>query len=90
MEPSDSSTIRAHLFEQYVLPAERRGDYTVTIHVGTVVREMNPMPHIPAVCGVLGSNRFTEEARLKRLAIDGPVPGSDTLFVFKFSRFARR
>jgi hypothetical protein len=61
----------------------RRGDYTVTIRVGAVVDALSPAPAVPAVSGVLGSNVFEREARVHRIAVDGPIPGASTLFVIK-------
>jgi 5-methylcytosine-specific restriction enzyme B len=80
---ADSSEIRSHLIRDHVEPARARGDYTVTIRAGDVVREVSSGTAIPAVCGVLGSDTFEREARVQRLAIDGPVPGATTLFVYK-------
>lgn len=52
------------------------------MHVGDVIGEFDAPPRIPAVCGVRGANLFEREARVKRLTIDGSVPGSNTLIVF--------
>lgn len=79
---ANSESIRKYLRENYVTPARRRGDYTVTVRAGDVAKEL--FAHIPAVCGVLGSDLFEQEMRIKRIAVDGPVPGGSTLFVFRF------
>jgi len=79
---ADSHEIRAHLIGTHVNRARATGQYTITVRAGDVVTEL-PGTAIPAVCGVLGSDVFEREANLKRLAIDGPVPGASTLFVFK-------
>lgn len=80
---ADSHAIRAHIIEAHVAPARSRNDYTVTVRAGDIVDELSPSPAIPAVCGVLGSNVFEREARVRRLAVDGPIPGASTIFVFK-------
>lgn len=80
---ADSAEIRTHLMVNYVEPARARGDHTVTICAGDIVHELPSATAFPAVCGVLGSDKFEREARVKRLAIDGPVPGASTLFVYK-------
>lgn len=80
---ADSREIRSHLITSYVQPARQRGDYTVTIRVGDVVNELSPAPAFPAVSAVLGSDVFEREARLRRLAVEGPIPGASTLFVFR-------
>jgi 5-methylcytosine-specific restriction protein B len=78
---ANSDDIRAYLLENFVKPARRRGDYTMTVRAGDVAKVVDA--HIPAVCGVLGSDVFEREMRLRRLAIDGPVPGGSTLFVYR-------
>lgn len=78
---ANSDGIRNYLNENYVRPARHKGDYTLTVRAGDVARELSA--HMPAVCGVLGSDMFERQFRLKRIAIDGPVPGGSTLFVFK-------
>ena len=80
---ADSHEIRSHLIRTYVEPARSRGDYTVTVRAGDVVSSLSSGTAIPAVCGVLGSDTFEREARLQQLAVDGPIPGARTLFVYK-------
>ena len=80
---ADSHESRSHLIRTYVEPARSRGDYTVTVRAGDVVSELSSGTANPAVCGVLGSDTFEREAWLQRLAIDGPLPGAGTLFVYK-------
>ena len=80
---ADSSEIRSQVITSYVQPARSRGEHTVTIRVGDVVHELSPAPAIPAVSAVLGSDLFEREARVRRLAVDGPIPGATTLFVFR-------
>ena len=83
---ANSEAIRKHLVEQYVDPARRRGELTTTIQVGTATRELGDDTAMAAVSAVLGSEKFEQEARVRRLAIDGPVPGGRTLFVYKLLR----
>lgn len=77
----NSDVIRKYLEENYVRPARHKDYYTITVRAGDVAQELSA--HYPAVCGVLGSDVFERQFRLKRIAIDGPVPGGSTLFVFK-------
>ena len=80
---ANSDAIRKHLIEHYVAPARQRGDFTVTVQVATTTRELGDETAIPAVSAVLGSEKFEQEARVRRLAVDGPIPGGRTLFVYK-------
>ena len=80
---ADSTEIRRHVIETYVEPARRRGDYTVAVRVGDVTQALSPAPAASAVSAVLGSDVFVREARIRRLAVDGPIPGASTLFVYR-------
>lgn len=80
---ANSEAIRKHLVEHYVAPARQRGDLTVTIQVSAATRELGDETAIAAVSAVLGSEKFEQEARVRRLAVDGPIPGGRTLFVYR-------
>lgn len=80
---SDADKIRQYCLEHYVNLARARGDYTVTIRAGDVAKAVTSGTNLPAVCGALGSNRFEADARVRRLAVDGPLHGANTLFVFR-------
>ena len=80
---ANSEAIRKHLIEHYVAPARQRGDLTITVQVATATRELGDETAISAVSAVLGSEKFEQEARVRRLAVDGPIPGGHTLFVYK-------
>lgn len=78
---ANADAIRQHCLSSIVEPARRRGDLVVAIRTGDVASEVNA--HAPAVCSALGSDKFEALARIRRLAIDGPIPGLSTLFVFR-------
>lgn len=65
------------------MPARKRGDLVVGIRAGDVHSEMKLAQRLPAVCSALGSDLFEGLARVKRVAIEGPLNGSSTLFVYR-------
>ena len=54
--------IRRHVRERHVLPAQRRGDKTVTVRSGDIHREMELTDRMPAVCAALDDHVFQEQA----------------------------
>lgn len=81
---SIADEIRAYCIANLVRPARERGQLTVTIRAGDVHRGLGYLRRLPAVCAALGSERFEREAGVRRIAVDGPLNGSRTLFVFRF------
>lgn len=66
----------------YLLPARERGDYSFTLRAGDIHKEMEYSNRLPLVCSAIGSQEFENRNRLKRISIDGPLNGSNTLFTF--------
>lgn len=77
--------IRKFCVEHFVQPARARGEHAVTLRAGDVHNAMGLAQRLPAVCAALGSDTFERLARVRRLAIDGPLNGASTLFVFKLT-----
>ena len=83
--PTTADDIRTFCIEHFVQPARSRGEHTVTLRAGDVHNQMDLSQRLPAVCAALGSDTFERLARVRRLAIDGPVNGASTLSVFKLT-----
>ena len=77
-----ADAIREFCIKEYVDPARTHNQHTVTIRSGDVHTRMQLTQRLPAVCAALGSDTFEKAARVRRLAIDGPLNGASTLFVF--------
>ena len=75
--------VREHCKATYVNPARERGDKFVTIRSGDVHKDLNYSNRYPLVCSAIGSNLFEELAGLRRVSIEGPLNGSNTLFTFE-------
>lgn len=79
---SGSDEIRAYCRSHYIEPVRARGDYSVTIRVGDVHRDLDLRNRLPQVSAALGTDLFEQECRLRRISIDGPINGSSALFTF--------
>jgi hypothetical protein len=79
--PSDKTRVFCRDF--YVIPAKKNGFKEVTIRSGDVHRLLFFKNRLPLVCSALGSEKFEEMARVKRISITGPTNGANTLFKFQ-------
>ena len=88
MQPdSDSSypdQVRAYCNMQFLDPARRRGDYSITIRAGDVHSALIYKNQFPLVCAALGTSVFEESNKLVRISIDGPLNSANTLFTYLF------
>lgn len=75
--------VREFCTKEFIQPARDRNDLAVGIRAGDVHERMQMSQRLPAVCSALGSDRFEREARLRRVAIEGPLNGASTLFVYR-------
>jgi len=67
---------KKHIIERYVRPALERGDETIEVRVGNVLKELGWSNRTPSVFSTLGSRQFQEEAGLELIEKrDGPPSG---------------
>jgi hypothetical protein len=81
---SQADQARNYCKTYYIDPARKRGDYAVTIRAGDVHKALKFQNRFPLVCSALGSKIFEESFNLKRISVDGPLNGANTLFTFLF------
>src|SRR5271166_1677839 len=81
---SDSDLVRQHASDEYIAAARRRGDKTISIHVGTVHRALALNNRVPLVCAALGSKKFLTEHGLRILSKTGPPSGQSTTVTFTY------
>ena len=79
---SHADEVRDYCKTHYIDPARTRGDYSVTIRAGDVHSALKYHDRLPLVCSAIGTNLFEESLKLKRISIDGPLNGTNTLFTF--------
>lgn len=75
--------VRKYCKQTYVDPARNRGEKRITIRSGDVHLALNYANRYPLVCAAIGSNKFEELCGLKRLSVEGPLNGVNTLFTFR-------
>ena len=75
--------IRRYCRDNYVLPSKKNTQLVVAIKSGEVHEQLSFKNRLPAICSVLGSRSFEEDNNIIRIAIDGPLNGASTIFVYK-------
>src|SRR5580693_1500239 len=81
---SDSDLVRQHASDKYISAARRRGDKTISIHVGEVHRALALNNRVPLVCAALGSKKFLTEHGLRLVSKTGPPSGQSTTVTFTY------
>lgn len=82
--------VRSFVAENYIEPARRRGERTVTIHAGAlskVLQEQNILPpnRFPIICGAMGSPLFAKKNRISLNSRKGPSSGLSSTATFTFT-----
>lgn len=72
MTPSE--TTRQHVLKKYVRPARERGENTITVRVGNVLKELGWTNRTPSVFSTLGSQAFHKEAGVELVERRGGPP----------------
>src|SRR6202050_2957622 len=81
---SDSDLVRQHASQEYIAAARRRGDKTISIHVGTVHKALALNNRIPLVCAALRSKKFLTESHLRLISKTGPPSGQSTTVTYTY------
>jgi hypothetical protein len=80
MTPTDIT--RQHVIEKYVQPARQRGEKTVEVRVGNVLKELGWSNRTPSVFSTLGSQPFQKEAGVELIEKrGGPASGGPSTTV---------
>ncbi len=80
---SYSDNVRHYCKVTYIDPAREQGEKIVKIRSGDVHKALHYKNRYPLICSAIGSNRFEELCNVKRISVDGPLNGVNTLFTFK-------
>src|SRR6202161_931191 len=81
---SDSDLVRQNASDKYIAAARRRGDKTISTHVGTVHKALALDNRVPLVCAALGSKKFLTEHGLRIVSKTGPPSGQSTTVTFTY------
>jgi len=75
---------KQHLIEKYVRPARQRGDKTIQVRVGSVLKELGWSNRTPSVFSTLRSRAFQEEAGLELIERRGGPPSGGPSTTWQF------
>ncbi len=81
--------IRAHVGQQYVEPARRRGDATITVVAGAVLRDLQlGGDYAASVCSALRARKFLKDNDLEMVKAVGPksMMSTTTAFTYRLRR----
>lgn len=78
-----ADSIRDFAFKRYIEPARKQGKRSVTIRAGDIHKDMGLHDRMPDVSSALGSKKFEKQFNIKRLKVEGPLHGANTLFTFE-------
>ena len=80
---SHSDEVRAYCSRHYVRSARISGAKEISIRAGDVHEAMGYKNRMPLVCSAIGASKFSENNALRRIAVDGPLNGANTVFRFE-------
>lgn len=80
---SYAEEVRAYCSRQYIQPARAAGRSEVSIRAGDVHEALGYKNRMPLVCSAIGAAVFSEQNAVRRLAIEGPINGANTVFRFQ-------
>ena len=81
-KPSDA--VRQHAIENYISPAQRRRERTVSVNVGAVHKALRLGNRVPLVCSALESRKFLRENGLRLVSRTGPPSGQSTTVTYTY------
>jgi hypothetical protein len=81
---SDSDMVRDYVRQTFLAPAQKAGERTVSVNVGSVHKALKLQNRVPLVCAALKSRKFLEEHGLRILTTTGPPSGQSTTVTFTY------
>lgn len=75
--------ITRQIVTRYLVPAWKEKKGQISIRAGEVHKEMGLRQRMPAVCSVLGSEKFQKLARIHLVERRGPHQGAKAVFTFQ-------
>ena len=86
MDKGAADEIREFARSHIIDPARRRGEIVVRIRAGDVHNQMGLRQRIPAVCSAIGSRKFENLCRIRKIVQEGPHNGPSALFIFELAK----
>jgi hypothetical protein len=81
---SHSDEVRAYCRRHYIDAARAAGQIEFSIRAGDVHAALGYKNRLPLVCSALGATLFSDANGVRRVSVEGPMNGSNTLFRFAF------
>jgi hypothetical protein len=79
-----SEVVRQHAIENYIAPARRRRERTVSVNAGAVHKALRLGNRVPLVCTALESQKFLREDALRLISKIGPPSGQSTTVTYTY------
>lgn len=80
---SHADNVRLYCKKKYIEPARNQGQRIVEIRSGEVHAAMAYRNRYPLVCAALGTRIFEEMCGIRRIVVEGPLNGANTIFRFE-------
>ena len=74
----------AYCKKNYIDIARGNGEKRISIRSGDVHTALNYKNRYPLVCSAIGSNKFEDLCNIRRVSVEGPINGVNTIFTFEF------
>jgi len=81
---SHAERVRRHVADEYLSPARKRGNQSVSVNVGTVQKAVHLTNRVSLVCTALESQKFLRENRLHLVSKTGPPSGQSTTVTYTY------
>lgn len=81
---SYADEVRAYCTRHYIQAARAAGKSEFSIRVGDVHDALEYKNRAPLICSAIGASKFCDANGITRIAVEGPLNGSTTIFRFAF------
>lgn len=82
---SHAAEVRAYCARHYIQPARVAGKNEISIRAGDVHEAMGYKNRMPLVCSAIGATVFSETNNVRRVGVEGPLNGANTVFRFQLN-----
>jgi 5-methylcytosine-specific restriction protein B len=80
---TQSDNVRKYAYDNYIRPAQERGERVVRIRAGDVHTALKLKNRLPLICTALGAMKFRREYGLVLRSVEGPGESTTTTYVFE-------
>jgi hypothetical protein len=84
LHPSDR--VRDYVKRNYIDPAQKKGEETLSIRAGDIHKELGFSRRIPVVCSALRSRKFLKKCGIELTYVGGPNNSTTTSFTYRLKK----